>query len=222
MSLVVTQTHGQIEIPVWVNDLASFRKWVHSGVLPDKLPVHFINGQVWVDFSMEELNSHNRVKTALGITLARLIEEGDFGVYISDGMRYTSEDGDFSTEMDAAYVSHATLAAERVWFEAGKRGKATEMVGTPDLVIEIISRTSVQKDAEWLFSHYWYAGVPEYWFIDARGTEIEFEIFKRMAKGYTAVRKTDGWAKSVALGKEFRLTRKDPRKAIVTYQLESR
>ncbi len=222
MSLVVTQTHGQIEIPVWVNDLASFRKWVHSGVLPEKLPVHFINGQVWVDFSMEELNSHNRVKTALGITLARLIEEGDFGVYISDGMRYTSEDGDFSTEMDAAFVSHATLAAKRVWFEAGKRGKATEMVGTPDLVIEIISRTSVQKDAEWLFSHYWYAGVPEYWFIDARGAEIEFEIFKRMAKGFTAVRKTDGWAKSASLGKEFRLTRKGSTNAIVTYQLESR
>ena len=222
MSIVMTQTHGQIEIPVWVNDLASFRKWVHSGVLPEKLKVHYLNGQVWVDISMEELNSHNRVKQALYMALGRLIEEGDLGNVICDGMRYTSVEGDFSTEMDAAFVSHATLAAERVWFESGKRGKATEMVGTPDLVVEIISRTSVDKDEEWLFSQYWYAGIPEYWVIDARGDEIAFDIYKRTAKGFTAVRKTDGWAKSMALGKEFLLTRREPQNAIVTYALESR
>ena len=222
MSIVMTQTHGQIEIPVWVNDLASFRKWVHSGVLPEKLKVHYVNGQVWVDISMEELNSHNRVKQALYMALGRLIEEGDLGTVICDGMRYTSVEGDFSTEMDAAFVSHATLAAEKIWFESGKLGKATEMVGTPDLVVEIISRTSVDKDEEWLFSQYWYAGIPEYWVIDARGDEIAFDIYKRTAKGFTAVRKADGWAKSAALGKEFRLTREDAQHAIVTHRLESR
>ncbi len=222
MSRVVAPPYGEIEIPVWVNDLASFRRWVHSGVLPEKLPVHFLNGEVWVDFSMEELNSHNRVKSALGFALMRIIEDGGLGVYISDGMRYTSEPGGLSTEPDAAYISHATLESGRVGFQSGKLGKATEMVGTPDFVIEVVSRSSVDKDTEWLFSHYWYAGIPEYWLIDARESEIDFDIYKRTAKGYTAARKTDGWAKSPVLNMEFRLTRKTPPGGIATYRLECR
>ena len=222
MSRVMVPSSGELEIPAWVNDLASFRHWADSGALPEKQQVHFIDGRVWVDLSMEELNSHNRVKTALVVALVQLIEGNDLGIVIGDGMRYTSEAGDFSTEPDAVYLSHDTLATGRVRFEAGQLGQATEMVGTPDLAVEIVSRTSVDKDTQWLFSQYWYAGIPEYWLIDARAPDIEFDIDRRTAEGYTASAKADGWVSSVALGKEFRLMRGAARGTISSYRLDNR
>jgi Uma2 family endonuclease len=58
-----------------------------------------------------------------------------------------------------------------------------------------------------LFEKYWEAGIPEYWIVDARGADLEFTIYKHMAKGYVAARKQAGWSKSVAFGKSFKLTR---------------
>ncbi len=222
MSRVMVPSAGELQIPLWVNDLASFRRWADSGALPEKQQVHFIDGRVWVDLSMEELNSHNRVKTALIVALVQLIEGSDLGIVICDGMRYTSEAGDFSTEPDAVFLSHAALAAGRVRFEAGRLGQATEMVGTPDLAIEIVSRTSVEKDTQWLFSQYWYAGIPEYWLIDARASDIEFDIYRRTTGGYTATGKASGWVSSATLGKEFRLIRGATRGTISCYRLENR
>ena len=190
MSVLVHPDIGSIEIPVWVHDLSSFRRWIDLDELPEKLPVHFLNGEVWMDFSMEEFFSHNRMKTALGITLAAFIEGNDFGTYVSDGMRYTSESVGFSTEPDAFYISHETLERGDVEFRAGSRGKATELVGTPDLVIEVVSPSTVEKDVDWLMENYFDAGIPEYWLIDARESTIQFDVFKPSTKSYTATKKT--------------------------------
>jgi len=37
MSRVLLPSSGEIEIPPWVDDLASFRHWVDSGALLEKL-----------------------------------------------------------------------------------------------------------------------------------------------------------------------------------------
>ena len=223
MSVAIDPEIESLTIPAWVHDLPSFQRWVHSGVLPEKLKVHFINGQLWVDLSMEELISHNRLKTAICFALVTLIEGNDLGTYLSDGMRYTSESAGFSTEPDATYFSHETLARGDVEFRSGPKGKATEMLGTPDLVIEIVSRSTVRKDVDWLFENYFDAGIPEYWLIDAREEVIQFDIFKPFAKGYIATKKASGWLKSSVLGKSFKLIRTiNPRSKLAVYQLEMR
>ena len=43
------------------------------------------------------------------------------------------------------------------------------MEGTPDMVLEILSDTSEQKDLVDLPANYQTAGIPEFWRIDARG-----------------------------------------------------
>ena len=223
MSRVIVPTHGEIEIPVWVNDLASFRKWVHSGVLPEKLTVHFINGEVWVDFTMEEMFSHNAVKQALNLALGQLVRSQKLGRYCPDGMLVTSELTGLGTEPDAMFLSAETLESGAVRFVAGRSGdaEATEIVGVPDLVIEIVSPSSVDKDTEWLMSGYFDAGIPEYWVIDARDDDPEFDILTRGATGYVAATKTKGWVKSGVFHRSFRLVRSESF-GFIDYTLESR
>jgi Uma2 family endonuclease len=129
-----------------------------------------------------------------------------------------------ASEPDAMFVSKRTLANGRVKFTAGqKRGaQATEMVGTPDLVIEVVSPSSVDKDFEWLMSAYHNAGIGEYWLIDARAYDVRFDIHKRGPRGFTTSRKVDGWVKSRVLARSFRLTRGDETHGIPTYTLDIR
>jgi Uma2 family endonuclease len=201
--------YGDVHVPAWVVTLDAFRRWIHEGDLPEKLKVHFIRGEVWTDFYIEEMFSHNRVKTALGITLGGLIEGEQLGLYVSDGMLLTNEDADLGTTPDAMFVSNRTIESGRVKFASGvrKEAQATELIGTPDLAVEIVSPSSEGKDTEWLMSGYWNAGVPEYWLIDARSNPPVFNIYKRGPKGYSEARQTNGWVKSAILKRSFRLTR---------------
>lgn len=216
--------YGHVHIPSGITDLDSFRRWIHSDTLPEKLKVHFIRGEVWTDFYTEEMFSHNRVKTALGIALGGLIEGGALGMYVSDGMLLTNEAAELGTTPDAMFVSNAAVASGRVTFVSGVRGEAeaTEMVGTPDLVVEIVSPSSEDKDTEWLMSGYWNAGVPEYWVIDARRNPPLFDIYKRGPKGYSESRKTDGWVKSAVLKRSFRFLRQKGKHGFPVFQLEVR
>jgi Uma2 family endonuclease len=217
--------YGDLHIPAWVNDFHSFRRWIHEHETPEKLRIHFIGGEIWTDFFMEELFSHSRVKTALGIALGGLIEGEGLGMYIPDGMLLTNAAAELATTPDAMFVSNDALEAGRVAFVAGQRGQAhaTEMTGTPDLAIEIVSPSSEVKDTEWLMSAYHNAGIPEYWVIDARESRnLRFDVFARRPKGYVAARKSDGWAKSAILARSFRLSRVRGAHGFPIFQLEVR
>ena len=48
------------------------------------------------------------------------------------------------------------------------------MEGPPDLCVEIISPSSVEKDTDLLFKRYAKAGIQEYWLIDALGASPQF------------------------------------------------
>jgi Uma2 family endonuclease len=201
--------YGEIEVPFWVTDLDSFRTWVHSGELPEKLKVHFINGHVRMDI-MGEAFSHNRVKLAVTFTLETLTRAEKSGLVFVDGMLLTNDAAELGCEPDAMFVSADSLACGRVTFTQGETtgALATEVVGSPDMVMESVSPSSVVKDTEWLMSRYHEAGVSEYWLIDARREgEPEFTIYRRAAKEFVAVRKSRGWLKSAVFGKSFRLVR---------------
>src|SRR5262249_21528154 len=77
--------------------------------------------------------------------------------------------------------------------------------GSPDMVLEIVSSSSVRKDTKVLREAYWEAGIREYWLVDARQEPPKFDIFRHTSKGYVATRKQDAWIKSKILGKAFRL-----------------
>jgi len=130
------------------------------------------------------------------------VVENQLGEYFGDGLRITNDSAGVSNVPDGTFISVESFETKRVhWVN----DLYTELDGSPDLVLEVVSDSSEDKDTEWLMTAYWNAGIREYWVIDARSSPLRFDIHKRGAKGFTTVRKLEGWSKSPVLGKSFRL-----------------
>jgi Uma2 family endonuclease len=203
MSTVVVA--DQVRIPSWVNDLESFRRWSRSPDYPERGWVSFLDGEIWVDTNMEQLFSHNRIKTCLTVVLAGLAESEQIGYYFSDRVSLNNEAVNLSTEPGGLYCSFDSLEKKRLRLVEGVEEGFVELEGTPDIVIEVVSSFSVRKDTKILRDLYWRAGIPEYWLIDARKPPLQFDILRRTAKGYVVTRRQRGWLPSKVLGRSFLL-----------------
>jgi len=95
-------------------------------------------------------------------------------------------------------------------------------MGSPDMVLEVVSPSSVEKDTVILRQLYWKAGVREYWLVDPRGLELHFDILRHAEKSYVATRRQQGWLKSAVFGKSFRLTKRNDTRGNPVFTLEVR
>ena len=195
-----------VRIPEWVADLASFRRWADSDEFPEGVRIDYFDGEIWVDASMEQIFWHNQVKTEFTVVLGGLVKTRRLGRYFTDGLRVSHVDADLSAEPDGTFVSAKGLR-ERVRVVEGAEGGYVELEGSPEMVLEIISDSSVTKDTKRLRKKYWDAEVREYWLADVRGERLDFDIFRHTPNGYVATPKRGGWLKSNVFGKSFRLTR---------------
>lgn len=208
MGLTVQLTGGAIHVPEHVRQsLAAFREWAGDNDLPEKTRIDFYKGEVWVDMSREQVFTHGVLKTRISTALDTLIQAEELGHYWCNGVLLTNEAADLSGNPDGTFVSHESLETGRVSLTEGVDEGYVELVGTPDMVLEVVSESSVMKDTVTLRQAYWEAGIPEYWLVDARGEAIDFHILKHGPKGYTDTRKAGGWVKSAVFGRSFRLTR---------------
>lgn len=204
MTLVLQNEEQAVRIPEWVRDLDSFRKWARSDDFPIRGWYGHLNGELWADPSMERL-AHNKLKTEFAAVLSSIIRQSRLGQFLGDRMLLTHVEAQLSTEPDGMLVSRQSIQSGRVRLDQGE--DSTEIEGAPDMVLEVISPSSRQKDRIVLRDLYWRAGVIEYWLAEAGRDELTFEILKRGPRGFVAVRKHEGWLKSVLFGKCFRLTR---------------
>ena len=197
---------GAISVPGWVKSIDTFRRWIDTAELPEKARTWFLNGEVWVDMSKEQIFTHVDLKGEITTVLRGLAKASKLGRVLPDGVLLTHTGTGLSGNPDAIYLSADTLASDRVRLIAGKDGGFVELEGTPDMVLEVVSDSSEKKDNQILVEAYWAAGIPEYWVVDGREKDIEFTVFKRGARRYTRTREHNGWVKSAVFGKEFRLT----------------
>ena len=86
-------------------------------------------------------------------------------------------------------------------------------------MLEVISQSSVVKDTQVLREAYYHAGIREYWLVDARGDEIDFQILVRGNAGFAPVESNDGMTASEVLPASFRLTRARDRVGLWKYTL---
>jgi Uma2 family endonuclease len=154
----------------------------------------------------EQLFTHIQVKDQFTQVLGRLVQKNELGWYFSDGVLLTNVSADISGNPDSTYISKESLATGRVHLLEGAKGGYTEVEGSPDMVLEVVSRSSLRKDTEVLHEAYWDAGVQEYCLVDARKPTLRFDIFHYAAKGYVPIGKHAGWLTSRVFGKSFRLT----------------
>lgn len=210
-----------ISIPAYVRDFDSFCRWVISDDFPQRGRICYLNGEVWIDMSPEELYTHGQVRNEFAAALTALSRATRLGRFYPDRTWLTNEEADLSTEPDGTFISRKTWRAKKVRRIESETGWL-RLEGTPDMVLEIISRSSVRKDKVVLRRLYWEAGVPEFWLVDARGDELHFDILRHTPKGYVAARKPGGWIKSKVFGKSFRLTVQPDELGDPEYTLEVR
>ncbi|MFO0804456.1 MAG: Uma2 family endonuclease [Gemmataceae bacterium] len=219
---IVIVGEGDIRIPWRATTFAGFRRWLHSGAFPEEGLVSYIDDQIEVDTAMEEFFEHGQVKAEIGAVLQVLLKQMNYGRYVPDGTRYSNPRARLSTEPDGMVVSHDALKAGRVRLVSGKAGRNTELIGIPEIVIEIVSPSSEAKDTDRLRKAYFKARIPEYWLIDVREGDIRFDILRRKNGGYVPGRKSEGWVKSHVLGKSFRLIASDDEAGQPIYTLAVR
>jgi Uma2 family endonuclease len=196
-----------VDIPDGISDLARFRRWVHSDDFPETGRICFLDGRVWIDISKEQVFTHNQLKQEFNLVVGGVVKAERLGRFFPDGLFLTNDRAQLACQPDGTFVSRQTLKSGRVHLVEGEKEGYLELEGTPDMVLEILSASSVEKDKETLFDLYWRAGIPEYWVVDAREDRLEFDIFRHGAGGYVGTRKHAGWLKSGVFGKSFRLSR---------------
>ncbi len=195
-----------IVIPPGIVDHESFREWARSEDFPRRGRFAFFHSEIWTDPSMEEAYTHNDVKTEYSSILRPLCKKMDRGRFFADGMVFTNRQVAFTTIPDAMFISYAALESGRVQETASKRGGCVEFVGSPEMILEVVSPYSESKDQDFL-SLYFQAGILEYWLVDVRQEPIRFDIFKRNTRRFVATRPQSGtWLKSNVFAHSFRLT----------------
>lgn len=135
----------------------------------------------------------------------------------------TNVEADVSNNPDMVGIRWESIESNKVRYVASRSNdREVEIEGSPDWVLEIVSRSSVTKDKRDLRQAYHQAGVAEYWIVDACGEEIEFRVFHWRKSGYVSAPDSDGWLRSRVFPYQFRLTRKRDRRGGWRYQLESK
>ena len=199
----------QVEVPLAVRSLADFRRWALSDEFPQTGRIDYIDGRIEVDMAPEDLFCHGTLKSEIASVLQHHAELGRLGHLFIDSTRISSPDGDWSAEPDIVFISRETLASGRVRLvpKAGNEpGRYVEVEGVPDLLVEIVSDTSVRKDTQRLPAAYFKAGVREFWLVDARGQEPIFLIHRGGPAGFEPVgHDADGFQSSAVRGRRFRL-----------------
>ena len=161
MATVITELGTNLTLPDSFGSLAAFRNWVHSDNRPERGRFTFVSGGLEVDMSPERISGHNDIKTRMTTVLDTLVESRNLGVVFGDGVLLVNEEGCLGCEPDMMFCSMETLRSGKVTYRAwqGSEEGDVELHGSPDMVAEIVSNSSVRKDTIELRRAYFVAGV---------------------------------------------------------------
>jgi Uma2 family endonuclease len=212
----------QVVVPPSAHTLDGFRTWAKSDDFPERGRISFLDREIFIDMSPEEIETHGKVKGEIGYVLVGLNKRTKRGEFYPDGTLVTNVEANLSTEPDATFVTWEGLESGRVRLipREGEEGQYIELEGSPDWILEIISKSSVRKDTKQLRKQYHLARVSEYWLVDARHEEIDFQILVHHKSGYVAASNRGGWQTSPVFGRQFRLVRRRGRLNHWEYTLE--
>lgn len=173
MSMVISEPET-IHVPSWVVNVETFRRWSDLQEFPDTGRICYFQGGVWIDMSREQIFFHVDVKDEYTRVVKGLVRKFKRGRYFSDGLFLTNVQAGISVVPDGTFISTESLDIGRVRLIEGADEGFVEAEGSPDMVLEVVSRSSVHKDTVVLLQAYWEAGIAEYWLVDARKQPVRF------------------------------------------------
>jgi Uma2 family endonuclease len=208
-------------MPAGSMTLAEFRQWTYSDDFPTTGDIAYIGKEIFIDMSPERIDSHGSPKVEIFTTLGSFIRKKKKGRVFFDRTRIVNEGAEISNEPEAFFVSWETLKSGAIRKVQTPDGDDfIEFEGTPDWIMEIVSKSSVTKDTKKLRKRYHKAGIGEYWLIDARGEEVDFQILIHHDDDYVQAAGDGDWQVSKVFGKKFRLRRIKDELGDVDYQLD--
>ena len=204
------------ELPADARTLDGFLRWVEADGCPPGYRVTFFRGRLIFEPSMEDIDLHGLLKLAVAGDLRNFEGVTGAGVAYPDGTWFRNREAGVSTEPDVLFVLNETFTSGRVTRDAvsEKTGKRLVLSGSPDLLVEIVSDSSVTKDTADLRAGYFDAGVREYWILDARQTPPTFALLTRSedADDWSELEADeDGFRRSPVLNRRVRLDRTERR-----------
>ena len=199
-ALTPHQDGQEVFVPEWIVDNASFLRWAESDEAPTRGKIGYFQGQVWVDQTMET-DFHNFIKTEVAITVGQWVREKDMGRYYTDGMLFSAPEIELSSEPDGIFVAKESKATGKVWLEKGNSSMV--LFGVPDMVLEVVSKSSSNKDLNLLHKLYHLAGIAEYWVINSLDKNPELVIYRHTENAYVPVHSQSGLVKSSVLNASF-------------------
>lgn len=212
-----------IAIPMHIRTLSDFREWAHSDDFPETGRIDFLGNHIEVDMSPEDFFMHGIPKSQIARVLGNWIEEHDLGHIAIDSTRISSPQAELSAEPDIVFLSYETLEQDRARLvpkASGEEDRFVEVEGAVDLVVEIVSDSSVGKDTGRLPPAYFEAGVKELWLVDARRDELQFHIHHRGENEFQpATVDAEGFQLSEVFQRRFRLERQPHPRARWKYLL---
>jgi Uma2 family endonuclease len=224
MSLTfTTRDEEAIEIPSGIDTLSGFRRWAFSPRFPQRGRISFLDGVVEIDMSPEEIGSHGTLKEALTTAISNFARDRDLGRVFPDGTLLVNEQANIANEPDVMFCTWQTMLSKRVEIcqSAPGNDRWMELRGSPDVVVEILSRSSMRKDRTILREKYFDAGIREYWLIDARGEKIDFELLVRGSSRFRSTRPgKDGSHLSGVFQRRVKIGRQRDRVGLWLYEIE--
>lgn len=211
-----------IFIPKNALSFDGFQDWCFSDAFPETGRIDYLGGTIELELNQagarpEDLFTHNAVRSEIGARLHLLLSDGDLGEVFSKGVRVVVPEAQLSFEPDLAVVLPESLESGRVRYvgiSGDLPGRLREIEGAPDLIVEVLSDTSSEKDNERLPSLCIQAGIPELWLIDARGEDFRFHVYELRDNQYRNLDVTPaGWIRSPCLGRAFRLIRRSTQRS---------
>jgi len=216
-----------LRVPEDAFTFEGFQRWVESEEFPETGRIDYLGGDIEVDMSPEDLFTHGAVKTAVAARLHFLVADQDLGDVFIDKTRLGSRFAALSVEPDVIVILGSSLDAGKVRLTpaASRKGpdRYSGLDGAADIVVEIVSDSSVKKDTQRLPPLYASAGVPELWIVDARGEDLRFDIHELRDGQYARLdADAEGWIRSPRLGHAFRLIRRSSdRPGVWRYTLQA-
>ena len=205
-----------VAIPAGATEIEGFLDWCASDDFPPGVRASLINGCLRLEPMADDLFTHNPLKLAVAAALRAHGRSTGLGRAYTDGALYVHRPDGRGNEADATFLLFESLLAGRVRVVDArpKAGGLTVIEGTPDLLTECVSRSSVGKDAVDLRAAYFAAGVREYWILDGRGETLAFDLLTRTdeAGDWAEARPDgDGYRFSPVLDRRVRIDREtDP------------
>lgn len=225
--MMYEENEESLRIPADAHTFEGFWRWVDSDNFPTSGRIDFLGGEIEADMSPEDLYTHGALKVEMVRTLGSLVIDTGLGDLQADRSRFRSPFASVTTEPDLVVVFRESVESGRVRLVPSTRRRGRDNVlafeGPVDLIVEIVSNSSVGKDLKRLPPYYARSGVRELWLLDARKADLRFDLLTLQEGAYVAVpADADGWRRSPCLDRAFRLQRFHKPPFPWSYRLEHR